>query len=69
MNVLKSRRRYDAEKSEKELEARMKAEQEMLDAMSEEERETYKKDRERRLKNALSLLSVASAVKGDYSDI
>lgn len=69
MNALKSRRRYDAEKIAEELEAKKKAEQEMLDAMSEEERETYKKDRERRLKNALSLLSVASAVKGDYSSI
>lgn len=69
MNALKSRRQYDAEKREEELEARMKAEQEMLDAMSEEEREAYKKDKEKRLKNALGLLSVASAVRGDYSDI
>ena len=69
MNALKSRRQYDAEKIAEELEAKRKSEKEMLDAMSEEERETYKKDRERRLKNALSLLSVASAVKGDYSSI
>lgn len=69
MNALKSRRQYDAEKSEKELEARMKAEQEMLDAMSEEEREAYKKNKEKRLKNTLGLLSLASAitVKSDYS--
>ena len=67
MNALKSRRQYDAEKREEALEAKMKAEQEMLDAMGEEERESYKKDKEKRLKNALSLLSLASAVKGDYS--
>ena len=69
MNALKSRRRYDAEKSEKELEARMKAEQEMLDAMSEEEREAYQIEKDKRIKKALDLLSIANMYRGDYSKI
>lgn len=71
MNALKSRRQYDAEKIAEELEAKKKSEQEMLDAMSEEERETCKKNKEKRLKNTLGLLSLASAitVKSDYTGI
>ena len=69
MNALKSRRQYDAEKIAKELEAKRKAEQEMLNSMSEEEREAYKKNKEQRLKTTLGLLSLASAITGDYSNI
>lgn len=69
MNALKSRRQYDAEKIAEELEAKRKAEQEMLNSMSEEEREAYKKNKEQRLKTTLGLLSLASAITGDYSNI
>lgn len=71
MNALKSRRQYDAEKIAEELEAKKKAEQEMLDAMSEEEREAYKKNKEKRLKTTLGLLSLACSIteKSDYTGI
>ena len=69
MNALKSRKKYEEEKALAEMEAKWKAEQEMLDKMSEEEREAYKTEKDKRIKKAFDLLSIASKYKGDYSKI
>ena len=69
MNAIKSRRKYEEEKSLAEMEAKWKAEQEMLDKMSEEERKAYQTEKDKRIKEAFDLLSIASRYTGDYSKI
>lgn len=66
MNTLKSRRKYEIEKSTKESEKRKQEEQKMMDAMSEEEREVYKKSKRKRLKNAIGILSIATMLNERY---
>lgn len=58
MNALKSRKKYDAEQSEKEYEEWKRQEEEKIRNMTEEERAEYLKKEEYKKKNIASLLAL-----------
>jgi len=62
MNALKSRKKYDAEQFEKELEERKRQEEEKIRNMTEEERAEYLKKEAEKKKNMASLLSLVGMV-------
>lgn len=68
MNALKARRRYDEEQEIKRWEAYRKAEEEKYAAMTEEEREAYRKEKSERNRRVAQTLGMMSAMmNGPYS--
>lgn len=68
MNALKARRRYDAEQQDLAWQKRQEEEQAKIDAMPEDERRAYLKEKEHRRRNAMQLLGVMSTLaSGPYN--
>lgn len=68
MNALKARRRYDEEQELKRWEAYRKAEEEKYAAMTEEEREAYRKEKSERNRRVAQTLGMMSAMmNGPYT--
>ena len=66
-NANKIRQRHDYEKELHAYEEQKKQEMEMLEQMSEEERQKYKTDKEKQLNAALALLTIGATLGKDYS--
>lgn len=67
MNALKARRRYDAEQQDLAWKKRQEEEQARVEAMSPDERKAYEANKAERRMKAAQLLSLMSAVGGDYT--